>query len=73
MDVKMPEMNGYTATREIRKIRNDIPIIAVTAFAAKKETEESKKAGCTDYLSKPVKFDDLMHLIDKYIQKGDGQ
>jgi len=70
MDIKMPEMDGYTATREIRKISNDIPVIAVTAFAADNESEESKKAGCTDYLSKPVKSDDLMKLINKYIHNG---
>jgi CheY-like chemotaxis protein len=70
MDIKMPEMDGYTATRLIKKIRKDMPVIAITAYAAEGEKEESSKAGCDEYMAKPIKVDELLQLIDKYIVAG---
>ena len=67
MDVNMPVMNGYEATRLIKDMYPDIPIIAQTAYAIIGDKEKSLQAGCDDYLSKPVKKDDLLLKIKKYI------
>ncbi len=69
MDINMPEMDGYEATRQIRKFIPDIPIIAQTAFAMVGDRELAIKAGCDDYISKPIKKEELMQLIDLYINK----
>ncbi len=69
MDMEMPEMDGFTATREIRKEKRyqDLPIIALTAHAMKEHKEKTLKAGCTDYLSKPVNRSKLEKLLEKYM------
>ncbi|MEO5357454.1 MAG: response regulator [Nitrospirae bacterium YQR-1] len=72
MDVQMPEMDGLQATRYIRstkdtKIKADIPIIAMTAHALKGDMEICLAAGMDDYISKPLRADDLYRLIEKYI------
>ena len=69
MDIQMPEMDGYEATRQIRQFNKDVVIIAQTAFALTGDRELAIEAGCTDYISKPVKKDDLMALIQKYFKK----
>jgi len=71
MDVQMPVMDGYTATREIRKWeqeqgRKQIPIIALTAHALKEDAQKSLDAGCTDHLTKPIKRATLMEAVQKY-------
>lgn len=68
MDIKMPEMNGYEATREIRKFDKDIIIIAQTAYALIGDREKAIDAGCNDYISKPIKREALMDLIGKYFK-----
>lgn len=68
MDIKMPVMNGYEATKIIKKIK-DIPIIAQTAYAMTGEKRESETAGCNAYLTKPIKIKELILLIDKYFSK----
>ena len=50
MDIQMPEMNGYEATRLIRKFNQDVIIIAQTAMGLKGEKERAQEAGCTDFL-----------------------
>ncbi len=70
MDIKMPEMDGYTATTSIKKFRKNLPVIAITAYEEEREKEESSKAGCDDYMAKPIKIDKLLPLIDKYIEAG---
>jgi two-component system sensor histidine kinase/response regulator len=71
MDVQMPIMDGYTATREIRKWeqeqgRKQTPIIALTAHAMKEDVQRSLDAGCTDHLTKPIKRATLMEAVQKY-------
>lgn len=69
MDIKMPEMNGYEATHEIKKIRPNLPIIAQTAYALAGEKEKILGAGCDDYLSKPIMGKVLLEKIEHYIHK----
>ncbi|HEY5406046.1 MAG TPA: response regulator [Ginsengibacter sp.] len=67
MDVQMPEMDGYTATMEIRnKLKSDIPIIAMTAHAFSGEKEKCISYGMDDYISKPIRENELLGLIEKY-------
>ncbi len=66
MDIKMPEMDGYEATRQIRLFNNDVVIIAQTAFVLSDDREKALQAGCNDYISKPLKKTLLLELIKKY-------
>jgi len=66
MDIQMPEMNGYEATRQIRKFNKDIVIIAQSAFGINGDKVKAMEVGCTDYISKPINKNDLMTLIHKY-------
>jgi len=65
MDMKMPEMDGYTATKEIRKINSGIPIVAQTAYSLAGDMEKAIQAGCNYYLSKPIKKSDLLHILQQ--------
>ena len=69
MDIKMPGMDGYEATAEIRKFNKDLVIIAQTAYAQPSDRRDAINAGCTDYISKPIDKDDLKNLIEKYTSK----
>jgi len=68
MDIKMPEMDGITATKVIRKLRpeNGPKIVAITAFALEVDREKCLEAGMDDYISKPVKIGDLAEMLKKY-------
>ena len=66
MDIQMPDMDGYEAARAIRHFNQEVVIIAQTAFALSHNREEALLAGCTDYISKPIKKDILTGLIEKY-------
>jgi PAS domain S-box-containing protein len=66
MDIQMPEMDGYEATRKIRQFNPDVIIIAQTAYALTNNLENAITAGCNDYISKPIKKDKLFELIQKY-------
>jgi signal transduction histidine kinase len=67
MDIKMPDINGLEATREIRIFNKDVVIIAQTAFALAGDEEKAIAAGCNDYISKPIDRDKLIRLINQYI------
>ncbi|NPD87066.1 response regulator, partial [Lentimicrobium sp. L6] len=69
MDIKMPGMNGYDATHEIRKFNSDGIIIAQTAFGLSGDKEKAIEAGCNDYISKPINKAELKTLIQKYFGK----
>jgi PAS domain S-box-containing protein len=68
MDIKMPEMDGYEATRQIRQFDKEVIIIAQTAFALMGDSEKAIEAGCNDYISKPINRDELMTIIEKYFK-----
>jgi len=69
MDIQMPEMNGYEATRTLRKDGLTTPIIALTASALKGDNEKSIEAGCDDYIPKPIDRKTLVEVIEKYIER----
>jgi len=69
MDLQMPKMDGYEATRLIRQFNKTVIIIAQTAFALSGERIKVIEIGCNDYLSKPFKQSTLASLIDKYFGK----
>ena len=66
MDIRMPFMDGYEATRRIKAMNKKIPIIAQTAYALEYEREELLKAGCDNFISKPFSETDLLSIISSY-------
>jgi PAS domain S-box-containing protein len=69
MDVNMPEMDGYEATKKIREFNKDLVIIAQTANGMESDRDNAIAAGCTDYISKPLDISSLNELIHKYFKK----
>ncbi|MDO9255599.1 MAG: PAS domain S-box protein [Bacteroidales bacterium] len=69
MDIQLPEMDGYEATRRIRGFNTDVIIIAQTAFGLSSDIEKSMEAGCNDHVSKPLNLILLRSLIKKYFNK----
>lgn len=65
MDIRLPDMNGYEATRQIRRFNKDVIIIAQTAHALTGDREKSIEAGCNDYISKPINKQELLEKIGK--------
>lgn len=68
MDIRMPEMNGHKATRQIRHFNKEVIIIAQTAFALTGDREKAIESGCNDYITKPINRSELMALIEKYFK-----
>jgi len=68
MDIRMPMMDGYEATQEIKKYRKELPIIAQTAYALKGEREKSLAAGCDAYISKPIDASELRNALSIYLK-----
>lgn len=69
MDIRMPELNGYDATRQIKSFRKSLPVLSITAYAMSEDELKSVDAGCDEYISKPVKPAKLLDLIDGYINR----
>jgi len=67
MDIKLPEIDGYEATRQIRKFNKDVVIIGQTAYALLGDKDKVLGAGCDDYIAKPIDKTELMRIIMKYI------
>lgn len=63
MDIKMPGMDGYEATREIRKFNTDVYIIAQSAYALTEEKKKMMEAGCNAFISKPIDKDKLIDML----------
>jgi CheY-like chemotaxis protein len=66
MDIQMPDLNGYEATRQIRQFNKEVVIIAQTAFGLLGDREKALEYGCDDYISKPINKTELITLIKKY-------
>jgi len=66
MDIKMPGMDGYQATKLIREISKDVIIIAETAFALTGDEDKALAAGCNNYISKPIISEKLFSIIKKH-------
>ena len=69
MDIRMPEMGGLEATKYIRSVNRDIPIIAFTAYALSDDEAIALEFGCDDYISKPVRPEFLLKKINEHIGK----
>jgi len=76
VDIQMPVMDGYTATREIRRWEKEegvegVPIVALTAHALSEELNKCMEAGCTAFITKPVKKMVLIEAISRYARRKD--
>lgn len=69
MDIQMPDLNGYEATRQIRQFNKNVVIIAQTAFGLSGDRKKAIGAGCNDYISKPINKHKLLALLQKYFKK----
>jgi CheY-like chemotaxis protein/nitrogen-specific signal transduction histidine kinase len=69
MDIRMPGMNGLDATRIIKEVNHDIPIIALSAYAFDENIREAKAAGCDEFMAKPFRVEDLLDTVEKYVKK----
>jgi PAS domain S-box-containing protein len=67
MDIRLPDINGYEATRQIRLLKPNLKIIAQTAYASSEEKQIALKAGCSDYISKPTDKNLLLAMISKHL------
>lgn len=67
MDMQMPNMNGYDATRNIKQLNQQIPIIAQTAYHYGEAYEEIMSAGCDDFVTKPIDITGLKDLIARFL------
>ena len=71
MDIRMPDMNGLDATRIIKEVNHDIPVIALSAYAFDENIREAKAAGCDEFMSKPFRVEDLLDIVNKYVHEKD--
>ena len=69
MDIQLPGMDGYEVTRRLKSdpSTSHIPIIAVTAYALKGDMDKAIRAGCDDYISKPINTRELPKVVEKFI------
>ena len=67
MDMRMPDMGGLDATRIIKEVNHEIPIVALSAYAFDENVREAKAAGCNEFLAKPFRVEDLLDVVHKYI------
>jgi len=67
MDIKMPGLNGYEITKQIKKMRPEIPVIAQTAYALDGDREKSLEAGCDEYIKKPINKESLYILMESFL------
>ncbi|MEI8186624.1 MAG: response regulator [Chlorobiaceae bacterium] len=69
MDIKMPVMNGLEATRQIKALRPDLPVIAQTAYTLPEDRNKAKEAGCDSFITKPINKNELLELIKQLVQR----
>lgn len=68
LDIRMPVMNGYEVLEKLQEQKFDRPVIALTAYAMREDTEKIKDAGFDDHIPKPFKLDSFYSVINKYLQ-----
>ncbi|HLD75292.1 MAG TPA: response regulator [Bdellovibrionota bacterium] len=68
MDLSLPEVDGWTATQEIKSKKKNLPIVALTAHALAGDEERARKAGCDDYLAKPFLPSQLEEIVKKNME-----
>jgi signal transduction histidine kinase/ActR/RegA family two-component response regulator len=73
MDMQMPVMNGYEASEVIAKLRPGLPVIAQTAFVLPDDIKKCYASGCTGYLAKPIRKEQLLNTLSEYFEKIDHQ
>ncbi|MDX1828465.1 MAG: PAS domain S-box protein [Lutibacter sp.] len=66
MDLKMPVLNGFEATKKLKEIKPSLPIIAISAYSTEEDIEKAKKHGCDDFLTKPYEADKIRMTLDSY-------
>lgn len=69
MDIQLPEINGYEATTQIRKHNQELPIIAQTAYAMAEDKQKCIESGCNDVLVKPIRMEEVLSTVAKYLNK----
>ena len=69
MDIRMPEMNGLDATRIIKEVNSDTPVVALSAYAFEENIREAKAAGCDEFMAKPFKVENLIEMVRKYLDE----
>ena len=67
MDINLPDMDGFSATREIKSFARNVVVIAQTAYAFSTDHQEAKRAGCDDYLTKPLNMSLLLDKMNGYL------
>ncbi|MDC1174561.1 response regulator [Bacteriovoracaceae bacterium] len=68
MDLSMPKMDGFEATRQIRKFNSDVPIFTLSANAFQEDKDKAKQAGMDEFLTKPLQKEELVELLCKYFK-----
>ncbi len=69
MDIKMPNLNGYEATKQIKALNPKVKIIAETAFAMADDEKRAMEAGCDAYITKPINADKLKRMVRQMLAK----
>lgn len=69
MDIRMPDMNGLDATRIIKEVNPDMPVVALSAYAFDENIREAMSAGCDEFMAKPFRVEDLMDMVEKYVNQ----
>ena len=69
MDIRMPEMNGLDATRIIKEINHETPVVALSAYAFEENIREAKMAGCDEFMAKPFRVENLVEMVKKYLDE----
>jgi len=69
MDAFMPGLSGFDATKTIKKINPNVPVIMLTAYPGRESFEKSLSSGCNDFISKPVQPEVLLTVLQKWINK----
>jgi CheY-like chemotaxis protein len=69
MDIRLPDINGFEITKEIRSFNKTVPIIAQTAIAIDSEKNRCFEVGCNDYISKPISIPKLLYKINDMLKE----